>query len=443
MAIDVAFVVLLVFSGWLAMNRSAIASINRNKLKTAAEEGNKTAVRMLQQLEQRERIQIPIDFFLLLSLIVSGIIVQKIIFEQIIPWLTIKNSNFVLYPWLIGFVFMIIDGLIYFIFGYLLPCSIGEEAPEKIYNKNKFLLSAMRFIFTPVYCIITFVTKLLFRMMGFSTEKRLKGDVTEEEILGLVDAGEDSGTIDESEKEMINNIFEFDNISVGDIATHRTDIVAVDIEDGIEEIKKVILNEKYSRIPVYRETIDNIIGVFHIKDVVKYFISEDKAKTFCLESILMQPYFVPSSKKTDELFEELQKRKIYMAIVIDEYGGTAGIVTMEDLLERIVGNIFDEYDTEEEEEIQKINANTYMISGTAEFDEVNEIFHFILEEDEDYDTLSGFLIGRLGRIPEEGEHPIVITDGWMFQVEKMEEKRIEVVRATRKKEENEENEYEN
>ena len=132
-----------------------------------------------------------------------------------------------------------------------------------------------------------------------------------------------------------------------------------------------------------------------------------------------------------------------MAIVIDEYGGTAGIVTMEDLLERIVGNIFDEYDTEEEEEIQKINANTYMISGTAEFDEVNEIFHFILEEDEDYDTLSGFLIGRLGRIPEEGEHPIVITDGWMFQVEKMEEKRIEVVRATRKKEENEENEYEN
>ena len=200
-------------------------------------------------------------------------------------------------------------------------------------------------------------------------KKQAQHTVTEEGIRQMVDAGGSNGSIDESEKEMINNIFELSNTSVEEIATHRTDIVAVPLEATLAEIKEVLMEEKYSRIVVYEDNIDNIVGVFHVKDLVKYILTDStrmEEGNFHLEDIMMQPYFVPFSKKTDELIEEMQREKVHMAIVIDEYGGTSGIVTMEDVMEEIVGNIFDEYDLEEEEDICPIDENSYSISGKAD-----------------------------------------------------------------------------
>lgn len=263
-------------------------------------------------------------------------------------------------------------------------------------------------------------------------KKTRKTHITEEGIRMMVDAGGDNGSIDEIEKEMINNIFELGNISAGDIATHRTDIAAISLTASLDEISQVIAAEKYSRIVVFDENIDNVVGLLHVKDIVKYVLAEEgNHENFKIQDILMKPYFVPFSKKTDELFHEMQRDKVHMAIVIDEYGGTAGIVTMEDLIEEIVGNIFDEYDLEEEEEIYLLEENTYRISGIIDLEDVAEQLEMEFEGDEDYDTLGGYLIGRLGRIPEDGEKPELQIGGWLFQIEGIEEKRIEKVRATR------------
>ncbi len=268
-------------------------------------------------------------------------------------------------------------------------------------------------------------------------KKQAQHTVTEEGIRQMVDAGGSNGSIDESEKEMINNIFELSNTSVEEIATHRTDIVAVPLEATLAEIKEVLMEEKYSRIVVYEDNIDNIVGVFHVKDLVKYILTDStrmEEGNFHLEDIMMQPYFVPFSKKTDELIEEMQREKVHMAIVIDEYGGTSGIVTMEDVMEEIVGNIFDEYDLEEEEDICPIDENSYSISGKADLQDVAEQLGIVFEDDEDYDTLGGYLIGRLGRIPEDDEMPEIAVGGWLFQIKQFEEKRIEKVYALRQPE---------
>ena len=265
-------------------------------------------------------------------------------------------------------------------------------------------------------------------------KKHAQHAVTEEGIRQMVDAGGSNGSIDESEKEMINNIFELSNTSVEEIATHRTDIVAVPLEATLAEIKEVLMEEKYSRIVVYEDNIDNIVGVFHVKDLVKYILTDStrmEEGNFHLEDIMMQPYFVPFSKKTDELIEEMQREKVHMAIVIDEYGGTSGIVTMEDVMEEIVGNIFDEYDLEEEEDICPIDENSYSISGKADLQDVAEQLGIVFEDDEDYDTLGGYLIGRLGRIPEDDEMPEIAVGGWLFQIKQFEEKLIEKVYALR------------
>ena len=288
---------------------------------------------------------------------------------------------------------------------------------------------------TTIGLIISLLVNLfLISLLMKKKKAEQENNITEEGIRQMVDAGGDMGSIDETEKEMINNIFDLSNISVGEIATHRTDIVAIPLDATLEDITNVITEEKYSRIVVYDESIDNIVGVFHVKDMVKYILGDAKRMEedyFHIEDILMTPYFVPFSKKTDELFQEMQKEKVHMAIVIDEYGGTAGIVTMEDVIEEIVGNIFDEYDVEEEEDICPIGEDDYRINGTTDLGDVEELLGIAFEDDEDYDTLGGYLIGRLGRIPDEEEKPEISVSGWLFQVESIEEKRIEKVRTIR------------
>jgi len=275
---------------------------------------------------------------------------------------------------------------------------------------------------------------ILMAKVGSRMVQGKENTITEEEIRQMVDAGGDNGSIDENEKEMINNIFELGNLSAGSIATHRTDIVAVPLDATLEDIKSVTEEEKYSRIVVYDDNIDNIVGVYHVKDMVKYILADVnrvEEGNFHLEDLLMEPYFVPFSKKVDELLEEMQLEKVHMAIVIDEYGGTAGIVTMEDIMEEIFGNIFDEYDEEEEEDITQMEENVYRINGSTDLQDVEEQLEVEFEEHEDYDTLGGYLIGRLGRIPEDDEMIEMELHGWLFRVEIFEEKRILKVLASK------------
>ena len=236
----------------------------------------------------------------------------------------------------------------------------------------------------------------------------------------MVDQGEENGTIEEEERELINNVFEFNDITVSEIMTHRTDIFAVDIKMTAEELLNKIIEDdcKHSRIPVYDETIDEIKGVLYVKDLIKNI----HKKTFKIKNVMKEAYFVSQNKLINELFKELQRNKKQIAIIVDEYGGTAGLITMEDILEEIVGDIYDEYD-EIEEEYEKIDDKTYILSGSMPIYDVNKLLESHIPEG-DYDTISGYLQEELGRIPQEEENPIIETEELTFKIEEYEDKRI-------------------
>ena len=250
--------------------------------------------------------------------------------------------------------------------------------------------------------------------------------VTEEEIKMMVTQGEESGNIKEEEKELINNVFEFNDITVSEIMRHRKDIFAVDINISNEELISELSKEEYrhSRIPVYDETIDEIKGILYIKDVLKNI----NKKTFKVKNVIKEPYFVSQNRLINEVFRELQKNKIQIAIILDEYGGTAGLVTMEDILEELVGDIYDEYD-EEEKEFEKIDDNTYILSGNMTIYDVNKLLNAKIPEG-DYDTISGYLLFELNRIPNDKEKGIIIEKkDIIYKIEKIEGNRIKKIKA--------------
>ena len=293
------------------------------------------------------------------------------------------------------------------------------------------IIRVLSIISAPFVKFLTVSTNLVSKLFGVKeTEEET---VTEEEIRMMIDVGEEKGTIDETEKEFINNVFEFDDKTVSEIMTHRTDIYAIELNSEIDEILGELDEYKYSRIPVYRDTIDEIVGVLYIKDLFKYIKSNKKVK---IKDVMRDAYFVSENKMINELFRELQKNKNQLAIVLDEYGGTAGIVSMEDILEELVGNIFDEYD-EVENEYEKIDDNTYMISGKVSIFDLRKILGVKIPEGE-YDTLSGYLTELLGRIPEDEEKPIIETEDVTYKIEEYEDKRILWVKACKNNNEKEE-----
>ena len=265
---------------------------------------------------------------------------------------------------------------------------------------------------------------LLLRMLGHSPDEEPE-EVTEEEIRMMVDVGEEKGVIEQSEKDMINNIFEFDDRSVAAVMTHRTETTAVEATASLEEIVQVAMETGYSRIPVYEDDLDNIIGIIYAKDLLQFIGSE---REFNIHNCMRPPLFIPESTRCTELFKELKSRKLQMAVIVDEYGGTYGIVTMEDLLESIVGNIQDEYDNEAEEiSVQPDGAVTF--DGSVSLDEVERQLGIEFEDDVDSETLSGVLTDKLGRIPKAGEHPQVTIQNTLFTVVEMDGRRISKIRA--------------
>ena len=277
-----------------------------------------------------------------------------------------------------------------------------------------------------------FNSKLLkpFAKFFLSKEQRMRKieDETEKEILMLIDEGEEKGVIEESQKEMITNIFEFDDLLASDVMTHRTEIEAIEINDEISQVVEKSITAGYSRIPVYEEELDNIKGVMYIKDLLKY-VGKSIPKTLTIADVMRKAYFFPETKRCGDLFNEMTEKHLQLVFVCDEYGGVSGIVTVEDLLESIVGNMQDEYDNEEEE-IEQVNETTYTLDGTTDIEEVAEILGIELPNG-DYDTIGGFIMSELGRIPGEDESPIIEYEGYSFRVDTVDDRRIEKITAER------------
>ena len=250
-------------------------------------------------------------------------------------------------------------------------------------------------------------------------------DVTEEEILDLIDAGEESGNIEEHEKNRIENIFDFTDRSAGDIMTHRIDMTALEDTTGLDETVRLAIDTGYSRIPVYHDDIDSIIGVLYVKDLLKYLIGESKEQ-FSLEKIVRKVPFVPKSKNCEKLFAMMTERKVQMAVVVDEYGGTEGIITLEDLVEAILGNIQDEFD-DEDESIKKLGVNAFSVDGLTAIEDVEELIGESLNAPENCETLAAYILEKLGRIPQPEEKPVIKTGDIIITVSEIEDRRISKV----------------
>jgi putative hemolysin len=282
--------------------------------------------------------------------------------------------------------------------------------------------------------MLTATTNLFLRLAGIDPNQTDK-TVTEEEIRMMVDVGRESGNIHDEERVLIENVFDFNDKAVSEIMTHRTNLVSLDADADYAEVLEVAVREKYTRIPVYEDNIDNIIGILHIKDLL-YHAVEGLKQPFSLRNMIREPYIVPESKTIDVLFREMQRDHAQLAVVIDEYGGTAGIVTIEDLVEEIFGSIQDEYD-EEELDIVRKDENTLVISGLTPLDEVSEAVGIDFPDDE-YDTIAGLVLSLLGRIPEENEYPEVTYSNLKIKVLGMDEKRVSLVELVVQPEETEE-----
>ena len=246
--------------------------------------------------------------------------------------------------------------------------------------------------------------------------------VTEEDIMQMVDIGEEKGAIETDERDMIENIFEFNNMNAGDCMIHRKDITAIDIESTDDEILETIRQSGLSRFPVYEGSIDNVLGILTTRD---YLLSRADGRNVPLRALVRPAHFVPESVRADVLFQEMQSRKQHMAIVVDEYGGTSGLITLEDLLEEIVGNIYDEFDPKEEPEITRLSGGRWRISGAADLESVAEALDIRLPSDLEYDTLGGLVFSRLTEIPSDGEHPVVECFGLRISVEQIADRRVE------------------
>ncbi len=419
---------LILINAFFASSEIAVISLNDNKIRKMAEEGDRKAKMLAKFIGEPSNFLATIQ----IGITLAGLLASAFASESFAGGLTayIINKGFQIDESLVKFFIMVMITLIlsYFtlVFGELVPKRVAMQHPEKLSMFIVRPLYALLVISKPFVKFLSFSTNSVIRMFGGDPEAN-EDRITEEEIRMMMDVGEEKGAILDTEKEMIDNIFEFNDTTASDVMTHRTNIIALPIASSLNEVMEVMIKEKFTRIPIYEDTIDNIIGILHVKDLLQYSTC-DSPEDFDLNSIIRQPYFVPVSKKSNELFNELQKNKVHMAVVIDEYGGTAGIVTIEDLIEEVMGNIFDEYDEEEENEIELISENTYIIDGTVDLDKVRSLLETQLPSDE-YDTLSGFLVGQLGRIPGEDEKPVVEYNNLVFTVENVDEKRISKVKV--------------
>ena len=416
--------ILILLNAYFAASEIAFISLNDTKIEKQAKEGNKKAKQIEKMLKNPSKflatIQIGITLAGFLSSAFASDTFANILaptLNNIFPIISIevfKKISIILITIILSFFTLV--------FGELVPKRLAMKYYEKIAYSTIGVIRVIAIITAPFVKILTIVTNFISKIFGISeSEEEI---VTEEEIKMMIDEGEEKGTIEEDEKEMIHNIFEFNDITVSEVMTHRIDVYAVDINSNIEDILKELGEYKYSRIPVYEEEIDDIKGILFIKDLIKYVNSKKSIK---IKNIMREAYFVSENKPINELFKDLQKNKKQMAIVIDEYGGTAGVVTMEDLLEEIVVNIFDEYD-EIEKEYEKIDDNTFLLSGSISINELKKILKIEIPEG-DYDTLSGYLLEKLGRVPEDNEKPTIETKQVVYKIEEYEEKRILWVKA--------------
>jgi len=422
------FVLVLIFiNAFFAMSEIAFISLNDTKLRRDAEEGSRKAKLITKLLDEPNKFLATIQVAITLSGLLSSAVAADVYADPAAEFLAkyIPIDPDIVHGATV-FVLTLLLSYVSLVLGELVPKRIAMHYPEKISYAIAGILSFCHKLFRPFVMLLSGSTNIVLRLFGINPNEEPE-EATEENIRMMLDVADEKGTIEESEKEMINNIFEFDDRSVGEIMTHRKDLTAIEIATPICEAVDLAISDGYSRMPVYEETIDNIKGLVYAKDLLSL-IGDTNLEGRTVTDFIRPANFIPESNSCREAFMEFQQKKIQAAIVVDEYGGTAGLVSMEDLIESVMGNIQDEYDNEEEE-INEIDEDNFDFEGTVLLDDIEEILDITVDEDVDYDTISGLIMDLLGRIPEEDEHPVIEYQGVEFTVMQVEEHRIAKVHA--------------
>ncbi len=427
------FIVIVALTGINAFFSSAemaIVSINKNKLKILVEEGNKKAIMLENLMKEPSKFLSTIQ----VGITLAGFFASASAATGLSQYLSIYLRKLgIPYSGQISMILItFVLSYITLVFGELIPKRIALKSSEKIALSSVGTIVTVSKIFSPFVKFLTFSTNIVLTALKMK-EDNIEEKVSKEELRSLVEVGREHGIINEVEKEMIENIIEFDEKVAREIMIPRTKVFLIDKNISVDELFEKKEVEVYSRIPVYEDEADNIVGILFMKDLM----IEAYRKGFQnvkLPEIMQEAYFVPETKNVNELFNEMQSEKKHIAILIDEYGGFSGIVTLEDLIEEVMGNISDEFDADDSS-IKKLSANKYLINGELSLNDLNDYFHIELES-KHYDTLSGLLIEHMGYIPEDNEdiEPIII-DEISFKPKRVKDKKIEWVLAKFNKEE--------
>ncbi len=423
--------VLIIVNAFFAMSEIAVISLNDTKIKHQAEEGNKKAKQIVKLTGDSSRflstIQIGVTLAGFLTSASASTSFAAMLTNKLVTYQSLASYKGVISAASVVLI-TILTSYFSLVLGELAPKRIAMQIPEKISFKVVGILLGFAKITKPFVRFLSFSTNGIVRLFGFDPNAD-EENVTEEEIRMMVDAGEEKGVIEDTQAEMIDNIFEFDDLDAGDIMTHRTEMTAIEVTRSLDEVADLCVENGYSRIPVFKENQDNIVGVLYAKDLLRYVGHNIPAK-LTLEKIMRKPMYVAEAQAVSDIFKEMNESRTQFAVVVDEYGGTAGILTLEDVLESIVGNIRDEYDDDEEEEIVKIDETTFTVDGTTSLEDVDGLVGADLPEG-DYDTIAGFIINLLGYLPDEGtELPIEVDyENLRFTVLSLDDRRIDEIKV--------------
>lgn len=430
------FVFFIIIDAVLYAFNAALDVVNEAAIEERKEAGSKKALYLSKIIETPAKFKDTINIVVFITNIVAGSYILGSLTRSITE--ATRNDN----PWIyVGVAFLMIVILI--VTGVLIPEKCGKRRPEVIAIRLVRSVKLIMWILTPIAIIASTLSRIILRIFGIR-QKEEDDNVTEEEIITMVNEGQEQGVLEAGEAEMITNIFEMGDKNAGDIMTHRASVIAVDTNCTLDEFIQKHIEGKFSRFPVYEGDIDNIVGMIHIRDaLILYRNSVNRRKRIKeLKDLLRKPFMVPESIDIDELLKIMQEKKIHLGIVVDEYGQTSGVISMEDIIEEIVGNILDEYD-DEDEVVEYTENDTYIVDGLTELEDINKLLNVKIES-EDFSTLNGFLISKLGRIADENEKEIISDFGYDFIILEVSNNVIRHVEIKKQKaKENKKNNLEN
>lgn len=387
---------------------SAVQNLNDNELNEIALNNDKLYHKIIKVIENPSRFVITIQAITILEMFIAGFY--------------ICNEHTSYYKTICYAVLFIVIELVV---GIMIPKRLGLRKPKKYAIRYVSIISFIMVVFIPITLIVSVITELILMLLGVDPKEPIE-NVTEEDIISVINEGHEQGVLLASEAEMINNIVEFGDKEAKDIMTHRTSVIALDGEKCLEEISDYIVKQNNSRFPVYVDDIDNIVGIVNFRDIMRESVREvnNDKKIVDIENLVRKATFIPETKKINILFKNMQSEKIHMAIVVDEYGQTSGIVAMEDILEEIVGNILDEYDKEDTAVIKKEDGS-FIVKGTHPLDEIRE--ETGIEFDKNYETINGYLTSKFGRVLSNDERPEIVINSIKYKILSVENRTIKLV----------------